>query len=75
MGTGPGLHDYQGLLSSLWPQVFKNWLESCGISVVSWFRVQKVSSRNVIPADDTWERAGVLRVAKDRRGGPGLGLD
>lgn len=52
--VGPGLHDYQGLLSSLWPEVFKNWQESCGISLVSRFKVQKVSSRNAIPADDTW---------------------
>lgn len=28
-----------------------------------------------IPADDTWQRAGVSRVAKDGRGGPCLGLD
>lgn len=72
---GPGLHDCQGLLSSLWPEVFKNWPESCGISLVSRFEVQKVSSRNAIPADDTRERAGVLRVAKVGRGGPWLGLD
>lgn len=36
--------------------------------------MQKLSSMDVIVADGTWQRAGALRVAKDRMGGPWLGL-
>lgn len=74
----PGHHDYQGLLSSLWPEVFKNGQESCGISLVSRFKVQKVSSKECYSSRrhmDTWQRAGVSRAAKDGRAGPWLGLD
>lgn len=36
--------------------------------------MQKRSSMDVIVADGTWQRAEALRVAKDRMGGPWLGL-
>lgn len=44
------------------------------MSLVSRFKVQKLSSSDVIVADYRWQRMRVLRVAKDRKGSPWLGL-